>query len=59
MLWMRWRLVLASRGYSRDVDELEAGRHQVLEAGTTYMTRILEAFPCERMSWLIPSTKRN
>jgi hypothetical protein len=24
-MWMRWRLVLASRGYSLAVDEVEAG----------------------------------
>ncbi len=46
-MWMRWRLVLASRGYSLAGHEVEADRHQVFEAGTTYLASLLEAFPCE------------
>jgi hypothetical protein len=39
---MRWRLVLASRGYSLAVDEVEAGWLQVFEAGIQTIARILE-----------------
>ncbi len=28
-----------------------------VETGTTYLAKILEAFPCEWMRWLAPSTR--